>query len=72
MGIKNKNERIMITLSKSQVKWLKKLAKQKQITVSKLVSYFLMSDIEKLYTILERNNTDMSELIRIAKLNLYE
>lgn len=70
--IKETNERITITLSKNQVNWLKKLAKSKGITISKLVSYILMSDIEKLYTILERENQDFDELIRIAKLNLYE
>lgn len=65
--IKQTNERITITLSKSQVNWLKTLAKQKQITVSTLVSYMLMSDIEKLCTILERNNHNLQETIRIAK-----
>ena len=71
--IKATNKRYTITLSKNQGQWLEKIAKQREITISKLISYILMEDIRKLYQILEsKNKEDWERILRAAKLNLYE
>ena len=63
--VKNKNERLTITLTKTQVKWLKTTAKRLDITVSKLIKWLIDKNIAKFASYMPREQLEM--LIEIAK-----
>ena len=63
--VKSKNERLTITLTKAQVKWLKTTAKRLDITVSKLIKWLIDKNIAKFASYMPREQLEM--LIEIAK-----
>lgn len=62
---KIKNGRLDITLSKKQIAWLRKTAKQLKISVSQLIKKLIDRSLDNLIKKLPED--DLNELIRIAK-----
>lgn len=75
--IKQTNERVTLTLSKKQVRWIKQQAKLKDITPSRFVAWLLALKINEINTYMKATNEDiyndlewlknLDETIRIAK-----
>ena len=64
--IKSENERLTITLSKKQVKWLNENAKKLGITTSKFVKFLIDKNVASLARrMMDEEQLDM--LIRIVK-----
>lgn len=63
--VKEKNERITITLTKKQVAWIREQAKRMDITPSKFIKWLMDKNIGHLINRLPER--DLDELIRIAK-----
>lgn len=61
------SERVQLTLSKKQAKWLKDNAKRLNITVSDFVKWLLDKNIGHLINRLPRE--DLEYLIKVAKFN---
>ncbi len=65
--IKETNERIMITLPKKQVAWLRDFCAKKHITTSTFIKYLLVkktSELAELINIMEHQE-DINEIVRI-------
>jgi hypothetical protein len=69
MAIKKTNQRIMITLSKKQVAWIEKLAKQTKLTKSNLIKWLVSKNVEVLIEYIYRKENDLTndEIYRIIK-----
>jgi hypothetical protein len=69
MAIKKTNKRIMITLSKKQVAWIEKLAKQTKLTKSNLIKWLVSKNVEVLIEYIYRKENDLTndEIYRIIK-----
>lgn len=69
MAIKKTNQRIMITLSKKQVAWIEKLAKQTKLTKSNLIKWLISKNVEVLLEYIYRKENDLTneEIYRIIK-----
>lgn len=67
--IKDTNKRIMITLSKKQIAWIEKLAKQTRLTKSNLIKWLVSKNVEVLmeYIYRKENNLTTEEIQRIIK-----
>lgn len=67
--IKDTNKRIMITLSKKQITWIEKLAKQTRLTKSNLIKWLVSKNVEVLieYIYRKENNLTNEEIYRIIK-----
>lgn len=67
--IKDTNKRIMITLSKKQIAWIQKLAKQTRLTKSELIKWLVSKNVEVLieYIYRKENNLTTEEIYRIVK-----
>lgn len=70
MSIKKTNERIIITLPTTQVKWLESMSKKAEISKSKFVSYFLARKADELYNFMKFNENkptpqELEELMEI-------
>lgn len=64
--IKPENERIMITLSKKQVKWLNESAKKLGITTSKFIKFLIDKNVASLARRM-MNEEQLEMLIKIIK-----
>lgn len=67
--IKETNERIMITLPKKQVEWLREFCNKKHITTSTFIKYLLVkktNELAELIGIMEQPD-DLNELIKIVQ-----
>lgn len=58
MAVKETNERVQITLTKKQSKWLKEFAKEHNITPSKYISWLLYRKAEEMITLLKLKKDD--------------
>lgn len=69
MAVKDTNQRIMITLSKKQITWIEKLAKQTRLTKSNLIKWLISKNVEVLieYIYRKENNLTNEEIYRIIK-----
>lgn len=67
--ISEKNQRIMITLPKKQVEWMKKYAKSNGWTPSTLIKYLLIKRVDELYDMCftHNNEQELQRLIELAK-----
>lgn len=63
--VKDKNERITITLTKKQVSWIRTQASKMDITPSRFIKWLLDKNIAKFINRLPER--DLQELIRLAK-----
>lgn len=64
--VKKENQRVIITLTKKQVCWLKNGAKKLNISVSKFVKWLISKNISQLLAQWDPKKLD--EMIKIAKL----
>ena len=64
MAVKESNERMMITLSKQQAKWIRTNAKKLGMTTSRFIKFLMDKNIAKFMSYLPSEKLD--ELIRIA------
>lgn len=65
MAVKATNERMMITLSKQQAKWIRTNAKKLGMTTSRFIKFLMDKNIGKFMSLLPQEQLD--EIIRIAK-----
>ena len=63
--IKDSNERIILTLTKKQVSWLKEQSKKLDMTTSQFVKWLIDKNIGKLISRLPER--ELQELIKLAK-----
>lgn len=63
--IKDTNERMFITFSKAQAKWIRTNAKKLGMTTSKFIKFLIDKNIGKFISVLPPQKLD--ELIRIVK-----
>ena len=64
MAVKNTNERLYVTFSKAQAKWIRENAKKLDMTTSKFIKFLIDKNIGKFMSLLPREKLD--EIIRIA------
>ena len=74
MAIKKTNQRIMITLSKKQVAWIEKLAKQTKLTKSNLIKWLVSKNVEVLIEYIYRKENDLTnkEIYQIGRASCRE
>lgn len=65
MAVKEGNERMFITLSNQQAKWIRTNAKKLGMTTSRFIKFLIDKNIGKFIAMLPSEKLD--ELIRIAK-----
>ena len=63
--IKDTNERMFVTFSKQQAKWIRTNAKKLGMTTSKFIKFLIDKNIGKFVSVLPQKQLD--ELIRIIK-----
>lgn len=66
--IKETNERIMITLPKKQVAWLRDICEKKHITTSTFIKYLLVKKTNELAELFDiwNNPEDINEILKIV------
>ena len=67
--VKDTNQRVTITITKKQYKWLLDQSLKKEITISKFISWLLIAKCNEIYDYMRFNVNSMDELIEIAKAN---
>lgn len=71
--IKSTNERVQITLSKQQAKWLRTNAKKLHMSVSKFVKFLMDKNIAKFANMLTpKELEDLQRIARVKWINLYD
>ena len=65
MAVKKTNERLYVTFSKAQAKWIRENAKKLGMTTSRFIKFLIDKNIAKFMSMLPSDKLD--ELIRIAK-----
>lgn len=68
MAVGKDKQRLSITFTKNQVKWLTKLSKKSGASISRLVRFLINKDLTRVIEIIERKNIPMDDLLELYRI----